>query len=83
MPKLTVKVGAGMTVRVDAQGRTLGANGLPIGGLASVHDVMLATQWSKSEVYKKISNGSLEVKRFGRSVRVPWTVVHKIVGAES
>jgi excisionase family DNA binding protein len=77
MPKPTE-----VTLPTDSQGRILSADGMPAGGLASVVDVMRATQFSKAYVYKLISDGDLPVKRFGRSVRVPWSVVRSIVGAE-
>ncbi|HIE96900.1 MAG TPA: DNA-binding protein [Fuerstia sp.] len=72
-----------VTLPTDSQGRVLNADGMPAGGLASVTDVVRVTQFSKAYVYKLIADGDLESKRFGRSVRVPWSVVRSIVGPES
>ncbi len=43
----------------------------------------VATGLSRSKVYDMIATDSIEVKRFGRSVRVPWHVVRRMVGVES
>ncbi len=55
----------------DESGRILGDDGLPLGGLASVNEVVSTTGLSRSKVYQMIDDGTLPVKRFGRSVRVP------------
>ena len=64
-----------LTLKVDAADRVLGSDGLPAGGLASVVDIQRVTQFSRSQVYKMIADRRIECKRFGRSVRVPWSVV--------
>lgn len=56
----------------DESGRILGDDGLPLGGLASVGEVVSTTGLSRSRVYQMIDDGTLPVKRFGLSVRVPW-----------
>jgi len=66
----------------DESGRLLGDDGLPLGGLASVAEVVSTTGLSRSKVYQMIKDGTLPVKTFGRSVRVPWSVVRSM-GAES
>ncbi len=70
-------------LKKDEKGRLLGDDGLPSGGLATIPEVVTTTGLSRSKVYSMIAEDELEVKRFGRSVRVPWHVVRRIVGAES
>ncbi len=70
-------------IRRDKSDRVLGADGLPLGGLATVGEVVSTTGLSRSKVYDMIATDSIEVKRFGRSVRVPWHVVRRMVGVES
>lgn len=62
----------------DESGRLLGEDGYPIGGLATVHEVVAVSTLCKSIIYKMINDGDLPAKRFGRAVRVPWTDVREI-----
>jgi len=68
----------------DESGRALAADGMPLGGLATVAEVVTATGLSRSKIYDLINAGELQVKRFGRSVRVPWPIVrHVFLGNDS
>jgi len=62
----------------DESGRLLAADGYPVGGLATVKEVVAATKLSKSAVYQMIGDAELPVKRFGKSVRVPWATVRSV-----
>lgn len=62
----------------DESGRLLGNDGYPLGGLATVNECVAATGISKSKLYDMIDTGELSVKRFGRSVRIPWTTVRAV-----
>ena len=62
----------------DESGRLVGEDGLPLGGLATVMEVVTATGLSRSKVYDMIDSEELPVKRFGRSVRVPWQTVREV-----
>ena len=59
-------------IRRDERGRPIGEDNYPISGLASVSEVALVSGLSVGLIYKMIHAGELEVRRFGRSVRVPW-----------
>lgn len=59
----------------DEHGRLLADDGWPLGGLATIREVIAATGIKKSKLYSMIGAGDLEAKHFGRSVRIPWRVV--------
>ena len=57
----------------DESGRLLADDGYPLGGLATVNEVVAVSGLARSTVYQMISTGDLPVKRFGRAVRVRWS----------
>ena len=62
----------------DESGRLLAPDGWPVGGLATVNEVVTATGLSRSTIYQMIDTGDLTVRRFGRAVRVPWATVRTV-----
>lgn len=63
------------SVTRDDVGRLLAADGFPLGGLATVREVVAATSLSRSKIYAMIDAGEIPVRHFGRSIRVPWSCV--------
>ena len=62
----------------DESGRLLGADGFPLGGMATVLEVVAVSRLAKSTIYKMIDEGDLPVRRFGRAVRIKWTDVRQL-----
>ena len=62
----------------DESGRLLAADGWPLGGLATVTEVVQASGLSRSKIYDMITVGDLQMRRFGRSVRIPWSEVRAV-----
>lgn len=63
--------------RRDEHGRPIAEDGWPISGNAKVSEAAVAGALSESKVYLMISRGELPTQRFGRSVRIPWSVVRE------
>ena len=59
----------------DESGRLLADDGYPVGGMATVRDAVAVSKLSKSMVYQMLDSGELECRRYGRSVRIPWTSI--------
>ena len=62
----------------DEKGRLLAEDGWPVGGMATVPQVVAASELCRSMIYKLIDSGELESRRFGRAVRIPWSVVRQM-----
>ena len=62
----------------DDSERLLASDGYPIGGLAKIHEICVATGISKSNIFDLIDTGELPSRRFGRTVRVLWTEVRAV-----
>ncbi len=65
---------------IDHRGRPLAADGLPLGGLATVAEVATVTGLSNSTIRNHIQDGVVPHRRFGRSIRVAWADVRKTYG---
>lgn len=59
----------------DEKGRPIAADGYPTGGLARAREVAAFAGLAMSTIYAMIASGELPSKPFGRSRRVPWSVV--------
>lgn len=66
-----------MTLTRDESGRLLAEDGYPAGGLATVQEVVTVSGLSKSKIYQMLTSGELRSKRYGRSVRIPWSEVRQ------
>jgi excisionase family DNA binding protein len=62
----------------DERGRPCAADGWPISGLATVQEVASVSGLAPSTIYQMIASGELESRRFGRSLRVPWSLVRSM-----
>ncbi len=52
-------------------------------GLATVVEASDFLSLSKNKVYQGIQSGEIPVKRFGKSVRIPWAWLHEQAACES
>jgi len=59
----------------DDSGRLLAPDGYPVGGMATVREAKAASGLSDSKLYAMIEADEIESRRYGRSVRIPWTAV--------
>lgn len=63
--------------RRDDHGRPIADDGYPLTGNARVCEVAMAAGIAQSSVYLMIARGELPTQRFGRAIRVPWSVVRE------
>ena len=61
----------------DDSGRLLAADGYPVAGMGTVRDAVAVSKLSKSMVYQMLGAGELECRRYGRSVRIPWSSIRE------
>ncbi len=73
-----LQASSGLSNYRDDSGRLLASDGYPIGGLAKIHEICVATGISKSKIFDLIDTGELPSRRFGRTVRVLWTEVRAV-----
>lgn len=62
----------------DEKGRPLADDGWPVSGLATVAEVCAASSISRSQVYAMLQAGKLPSRQFGRSRRIPWSIVREV-----
>lgn len=62
----------------DESGRLLADDGYPVGGMATVNEVVAVSSLARSTIYKMIDEGELPVARFGRAVRIKWSDVRQM-----
>jgi len=58
--------------------RPVAADGWPLSGLASIHELIAVSGLSRSKIYDLIRAGELRTKVFGRARRVPWSEVRRV-----
>lgn len=64
-------------IKRDEKGRPVAEDGYPMGGLATVAEVVAATGLSRTSLYDMIQAGELPVRRIGRCVRISWEIVRE------
>ena len=62
-------------LRRDERGRIIADDGLPVSGLATITEAVAVSSLSRSQLYQMVNDGQLEVRRFGRAVRIPWSEI--------
>lgn len=67
-----------MKSEVASVKRPVAADGWPLSGLASIHELIAVSGLSRSKLYDLIRTGELKTKNFGRARRVPWSEARRV-----
>lgn len=67
-----------MKSTVASVARPVAADGWPLSGLCTIHELIAVSGLSRSKLYDLIRSGELKTKIFGRARRVPWSEARRV-----
>ena len=69
-------------LRRDDLGRMVASDGYPLAGLATMEQTMAFSCLKRARVISLVEQGELEVRRFGRTLRITWASIRRVTGNE-